>query len=1377
MLQILLLAVVAISVLGQYVFIERYVATPHLAARIPTLAAREYPGGVVAKIHLLYEVDTVDFDMMQLDMLDRLSIALENVPLQYLTVSSFEWLTAGSRCVAKTLICKGENGTGEGLLAPGFGGALPNAYIGSLSLADPRYCEAADGAAVPDNPTTVIKMEDLPTKFDPVWDHLDENKDWQLVQLVNSIQLCVNKANTSLMYYPVAIQNVFITGSRDRRNTVVSQGQDSVGTPIDLHLHVVGVIPVTWAKFLNRKFILNGSIPLPMYQPEVVDKDAVVTRDLNVTLPILAVRKMIRHPDLGGDILEVDLPVCEDPKVVAEGCVRMTVDYYLHPSLPEYKLRGYVEWKKDNFTKVASDPPFPFGTFNVSQGPWPVVEWVGETPEQAPGPWAQRKFPQKVASSFREDCKARSSCGPLPPAPPMRHMHSAVLFKTWTFADQAQRYLCNERPECGPDCLTNLTCLGGVNYFQENFYFRSTVFRNDDGGVVPIYTLQSEDCPGNCCRDRRLCLRTHDVLGYEAPYDTEMMLVFGGKGYIHEKDPATGKLIYHSCEHIPKSDLRRDWRSCNEVVLGDLWRYDIVRAKWDFIKPDSAISLTTGQPVGFPYTRYGHGAALVEEVDGNDKYFKRLYMYVYGGLSPQCSGGGVCSDVWKYEIPFASQAYYPKFPDGEWMRGNTWMKLKDNPFGGRYRHAMVVTSGMEYIYVYGGQVIGEFSNMLMRYRISTDLWEDLDPFGRVSLTRLVYDYTGRQVVQELPLSAYNPDIDVDCANAWRFDGKWAHCRVCADCRLKTGTRAKGALFPTERGDTAMVTFPDHTPGAVDDVVAMFGGYRTTWGTLRDPEAECASIVTTTTTTFKEVPMEEGVPLSDSGMPGTTPLLTTTTIPADSGVQYVGDLDWIGPTRAATTTTTTLRWTTTGTTTERLLIETRTSTSTKTVTTRTTTVTRTQTTTYVTGTTTAQLTTQSPRPVVPGTDSTIKNISGGGEYGAPVAEDAVLRVGPEVCTQKYYFDDLWLFEATTNQLFEQEVTGSPPMARRGHGMIARPLRGNQTQLVLFGGHNQDNPYNDMWILNVNRDLKDRTWARIDAYFEGDRPPKMAYHTMIYSQALSSFIVFGGLSWRETDLERSDVLRNIDRRCLKQAQDMVESEAGKAETDFLKMMRRACEDTNFCCEISSYEVPPVYLNGSKIRTDEGLLNLTAISRYCRKQCQQKAFVPQFHPVMAEGLWVFRTNVCMDNCSGHGYCDMSQCICEPGYYGIDCSQRRCPGSPCYMDGETKEQFCADCSGHGRCIDGECQCSPGWGFEDCSVVLCEDNCSSTPAETRGICVEDFPVHQCVCQGRWSGRKCDTLLCLNGCSGRGVCQTNGTCSCEKGFSGEDCSLFTFSMK
>jgi len=981
----------------------------------------------------------------------------------------------------------------------------------------------------------------------------------------------------------------------------------------------------------------------------------------------------------------------------------------------------------------------------------------------------------------------------VPLAPSPRYMHSAILYKTWSFEDHARKYLCNERTDCGRDCLLNLTCLNGTNYFQGNFFFRSSQFASDDGGIVPPRGLDNQDCPSDCCKDRRMCMRVHDVLGYRVPFEKEMILVFGGKTYVHEKDE-TGKLVYHNCERIPRQDLKATWRSCSELTVNDVWRYDIEEAKWEYIKADSALSPTTGEPVGYPSVRFGHGAAMVTVVSPNDESQVQKFMYIYGGLGPQCRGG-VCSDVWRYEIPWAAQAYYPKFPDGPWNRGNQWDRMKDCPYGGRYRHSMVVTSGQEYIYVYGGQGIGRWYDSLLRYRLSTDLWEDLNPFGRQTLTRLMYDYRGNMHRQQVPIEQYNQEIDVDCANAWRFDGKWAHCRLCPQCRLNIATRADGGSLPPERGDSAIATFRDSRLGAVDDTLVMFGGYRVPWGTLRNPEEECTTTTTTTTTTPPPPPPGEQVVLTDP--PTTTPWsgAATSTTPSDeTGVAVVGTFPMLGGVPITTTTTVTVL-TTSKTTTAAMLTQTYTDTVTVTAT-----VTSTQgssttfTTTTFTNTTTlgmlfptTTLPTEPPVSTFPPVEyggrtiddnATVSTGGGGQQQDQEQATDS-FRPGPEVCKTEYYFEDLWVYDATTNQWASRDTKEgvSVPQARRGHRIIARRAKSDDVQLVLFGGHNQDSPMNDMWILDVNRaDKNERSWTRVDSFFEGIKPPEMSYHSMHYSEPLNLILVFGGLHWRETDVAEADSLRNIDRRCFKQAQGLPADESGKSEVDFMGRMRYLCDSQSFCCTFPTNETAPYELLGMRIRTLEGALNLTAISMVCRRECADESFYPQFYPIMSEGIWEFKTDVCPGDCSGHGLCDMSQCVCEPSYYGIDCSQQICPGSSCYTHPKSKEQSCVECSGHGRCIFGVCQCFPGWGFQDCSAVLCPGNCSSTATETRGVCLEDFPVHTCNCFGRFSGYNCSQLLCLNDCSGRGECDLQGQCHCEKGFYGDDCSLFTFPL-
>lgn len=388
--------------------------------------------------------------------------------------------------------------------------------------------------------------------------------------------------------------------------------------------------------------------------------------------------------------------------------------------------------------------------------------------------------------------------------------------------------------------------------------------------------------------------------------------------------------------------------------------------------------------------------------------------------------------------------------------------------------------------------------------------------------------------------------------------------------------------------------------------------------------------------------------------------------------------------------------------------------------------------------------------------------------------------------KYYFNDVWVFESGVNQWVERSTTGEQPQPRRGHKIVARRHRSNDTQLILFAGHNQDTPFNDMWVLNLMReDPEDRVWTRIDHFFIGNKPPPLTHGSVLYLEDLRQIVVIGGLTWNPTDLAAADHRNNVDRRCLKEAQGLPEMYQGMQEATFLSKMRKLCLDKNvvFCCAISQfakegedYFPPEDYIDAFLVRTDKGYLNLTALSILCRQDCENNLFITEFKPNAVEGVYTFSVEACENNCSSHGTCDLSQCVCEPDWYGVDCSLPRCPGSVCYTHPRTKEQFCIDCSQHGRCIDGTCDCFTGWGRLDCSAPMCEANCSSTPDITRGVCVEDYPVSQCSCVGRWSGYNCSDLLCLNGCGGRGRC-LNGQCACDRPYFGDDCSLFIFEPK
>ena len=148
--------------------------------------------------------------------------------------------------------------------------------------------------------------------------------------------------------------------------------------------------------------------------------------------------------------------------------------------------------------------------------------------------------------------------------------------------------------------------------------------------------------------------------------------------------------------------------------------------------------------------------------------------------------------------------------------------------------------------------------------------------------------------------------------------------------------------------------------------------------------------------------------------------------------------------------------------------------------------------------------------------------------------------------------------------------------------------------------------------------------------------------------------------------------------------------------------------------------------------------------------------------DDLWTFNMRGCPKNCSDHGVCSDGFCRCDPGYYGLDCSNYTCPGSVCYYDLD-HVQHCTHCChdgyshtdgdiyiagvrkvpcrldddgrtfmGHseGVCDGfGTCQCAPPFIGEDCSIKDCKHNCSF-----NGYCSVEYPVSRCMCKRGYFG-------------------------------------------
>lgn len=136
--------------------------------------------------------------------------------------------------------------------------------------------------------------------------------------------------------------------------------------------------------------------------------------------------------------------------------------------------------------------------------------------------------------------------------------------------------------------------------------------------------------------------------------------------------------------------------------------------------------------------------------------------------------------------------------------------------------------------------------------------------------------------------------------------------------------------------------------------------------------------------------------------------------------------------------------------------------------------------------------------------------------------------------------------------------------------------------------------------------------------------------------------------------------------------------------------------------------------------------------------------------------------EDCSGNGKCSLSRCTCKNGYHGLACDKINCPSSLCYVDIDTIEiQYCSHCSQNGRCNvkTGECSCVDeegnfnGYYGKDCSMRKCKNNCGNVEGEDPiGECIQDFPFAYCRCfeENKRGGDDCSKIFCLNDCAGHG---------------------------
>lgn len=146
--------------------------------------------------------------------------------------------------------------------------------------------------------------------------------------------------------------------------------------------------------------------------------------------------------------------------------------------------------------------------------------------------------------------------------------------------------------------------------------------------------------------------------------------------------------------------------------------------------------------------------------------------------------------------------------------------------------------------------------------------------------------------------------------------------------------------------------------------------------------------------------------------------------------------------------------------------------------------------------------------------------------------------------------------------------------------------------------------------------------------------------------------------------------------------------------------------------------------------------------------------------------------------------ECICMPGFTGIDCNINinECESNPCKdplfecvdsvngytckcqtgLNGEgcqTESPVCSShpCLNNGTCVEGpgdySCICQPGFTGANCRDNI--DECASNPCQNGAICRDRVDEYSCFCVPGFQGYNCE--IDINECASR-PCRNNGTC-------------------